>query len=81
MARGFAEGRARRETFRWCGAASEIFLTSGRLQRKQKANVLFTSETPRQARPSKTSDASSARTESTHQINVLVVLVGHGVRL
>ena len=52
------------ETFRWCGAASEICFTSVRLRRKQKANVLFVSEEPRQAGPSKTSDANSARTEA-----------------
>ena len=44
------------ETFRWCGAAGEIFLTSIMLQRKQKPNVLFTSGKPRQAGPSKTSE-------------------------
>ena len=32
--------------------------TSSMLQRKQKPNVLFTPEKPRQAGPSKTSDAS-----------------------
>ena len=52
---GSAEGRARRGDF---STAGEIFLTSVRLRRKQKANVLFVSEEPRQAGPSKTSDAS-----------------------
>ena len=61
------EGEARR-LFDGAYTAGEICVTSVRLRRKQKANVLFASETPRQAGPSKTSDANSARTEAGKRV-------------
>ena len=49
------EGEARR-LFDGAYTAGEILLTSTTLQRKQKTNVLFASEMPRQAGPLKTSE-------------------------